>query len=522
MKKNFLTKLKNFLSFVTNKFWIISISCLQLGDTGKGKFIDVLALLADIIARCGGGPNAGHSVVINGKERVFHNTPSGMAHDEAGKINIIATGALVDPKITIEEIKILQSGGIRCRNLKISLKANVIMPYHIVLDRLGESQAGEAKIGTTGKGITPTYTDDIGRRHIIMNDLLNPEIFRKQLAKSVVYAQKILASANRQAVKEIMQHESLESGAYYQEDGFFNLEAIAEKYLAYGEFLGQFVEDTDTFLQESVGKKRILLEGAQGYLLGIRYGGYPFVTSSDSSPAGLLDGAGLENEKADVAFGIIKGFYMTRVGRGPFPTELGGRESDVWCNGGVANRQLELEKYPNADINDPNPMIQGIAIRRKGNEYGATTTRPRRVGWLDLPLFKYSLRSGVRDIIMTKLDILTGVETIKICYGYQYVPPQLYPVYKYGKTLLPSGLILDKAIVDSEVLPYCVPLYKEFPGWTEDISQARNLRDLPKNLIEILKFIFWVHLPDCTLRIISVGPDREETIFLEDGEFDNI
>ncbi len=516
--KNLYERIRLFLTFIINEFWLLSVNCLQFGDTGKGKFVDLLARLANIIVRCTGGDNAGHTVICKGQEKVFHLIPSGIIHDVDGKINIIATGAVIYPKTLIDEVKTLQASGIPCKNLRISLKAKLIMPYHIVLDRISEAKAGSSKIGTTGKGIGPTYEYHVARRGLIMNDLLNPEVFKRKLKKAVEHAKKVLASYDPSLVKEIMVHEHLEFGAYYQEQNLFDLDAIAEKYLAYGDFLSPYILDTDKFLQESVGKKRILLEGAQGYLLSVDNGTYPYVTSSDCSHTGLLKGAGLENYQVDAAFGIIKGFYMTRVGGGPFPTEMGGEESDKWCNGGVATRQLELEKYPNADINDEDPMNQGVALRRVANEYGATTGRPRRTGWLDLPLLRYSLRSGANEIIMTKLDVLTGIEKIKICYAYEYQPATLYPVYQFGNKLLSSGVILYEAIIDPEVLQYCKPLYREFPGWTEDISKVRDVKSLPQNLIDILKYIFWENNLNCNLRIISVGPAPDDTIFVGDDE----
>lgn len=500
---------RSFSDFFENLPQTIAVSCLQFGDTGKGKFVDLFANWADIIARGTGGDNAGHTVICDGQEKVFHLIPSGIIHDTAGKINVIGSGTVVYPKTLVGEMTLLRSQGLQCDNLKVALNAKLMLPHHIVLDRLGESKAGAAKIGTTGKGIGPCYTDFIARRGLIINDVLNPDIFRKKLEKSLDQAHSMLSFLDHERVKTIMQHEHLENGAYYHEENFFDQEAIIAKYLEYGEFLRPFIQDTDTFMRNSVGKKKILLEGAQGYLLSIDHGTYPYVTASDCSAAGLAKGVGLKSEDIDVSFGIVKGFYSTRVGKGPFPTEMGDGHSEKWCNGGEADCETEDEFFPDVDINDDHPFRQGIAIRRVGQEYGATTGRPRRVGWLDLPLLRHALVSGADNIILTKLDVLTGIKKIKVCYAYKYIGPD----YQYGETLIKKGEILRTAIVMPGILENCVSLYKEFPGWKNDIRKTKYYSNLPDNLKKIIKFIF--HEIEATPRIISVGPASGETIFIE-------
>ena len=491
---------------------IISLICLQFGDSGKGKFSDLLANWADIIERCTGGDNAGHTIILNGKEKIFHLLPSAIMHDKDGKINIIGSGTVIYPKTLIDEIRLVKSEGVDCKNLKISLAAKVIMPYHILLDRLSESGACASKIGTTGKGIGPCYADFTARRGISINDLLNPVIFQNKLIKNIDYVNRLLQTYHPADIDTILKHEHLESGAYSDGKGGLNFKAIAEKYLAYGEILKPYIANTDEFLQNAVGRYNILLEGAQGYLLSLDYGTYPFVTSSDSSAQGLLKGSGLEMKAADVSFGIIKGFYMTRVGNGPFPTEMGAEESEMWCATPGAGAD-EKKLYAHGDINDANEFLQGVAIRRAGKEYGATTSRPRRVGWLDLPLLRHSLRSEAKQIIMTKLDVLSGVKKIKICYAYEYQGED----YVYGDKTIRKGDILSTAIMDPAFLYECKPIYKEFLGWEENIRQMRQYADLPENLKNILKYIFSeVHSAD--LKIISVGPGPEETIFVGPNE----
>jgi len=284
--------------------------------------------------------------------------------------------------------------------------------------------------------------------------------------------------------------------------------------LEYGEFLRPYIFDTDKMVQGFVGKKNILLEGAQGRLLSVNHGTYPFVTSSDCSPAGMAQGTGLRETDINVSFGIIKGFYMTRVGKGSFPTEMGGEESEVWCNE-TGSRDQEDKDFVVSNINHENSFFQGIAIRRCGREYGATTGRPRRTGWIDLPLLRHALASGGNNITFTKLDVLTGVKKIKVCYAYEYVGPD----YDYGGDVnLIKGDIIETAIVLPEILPYCKPFYKEFPGWNKDIRKAKYFSDLPVNLVKILKYIFQEANVKAVPRIISVGPGPEETVFVCPGD----
>ncbi len=490
----------------------MAVNCLQFGDTGKGKFVDMFANWADIIVRCTGGDNAGHTIICNGKEKIFHLIPSGIIHDVNGKINVIASGTVIYPKTLIHEITIVQSEGIPCAHLKISLSAKVIMPYHILLDRLSEAKAGSAKIGTTGKGIGPCYADFTARKGISVNDLLNPQIFRRKLTKNMEYVNRLLQAYHPEDIDVIMAHEHLEYGEFSDKEGGLNIEAIAEKYLAYGHILQPYICNTDEFIQDSLGRYNILLEGAQGYLLSVDYGTYPYVTSSDCSVQGLMKGAGLEMEAIDLPFGIIKGLYMTRVGSGPFPTEMGGQKSEVWCGSPGAGAD-EKKLYADSDINDADEFVQGVAIRRVGHEYGATTGRPRRTGWLDLPLLRHALRSEANQIIMTKLDVLSGVKKIKICHSYCYDGDE----YVYGDKVIKRGDVISTAIVDPYFLYECKPIYEEFPGWDEDIRGIRKYFDLPQNLKNILKYIF-VEVEAADLRIISVGPGPEETIFVGHDE----
>ncbi len=492
---------------------VVSVSCLQFGDTGKGKIVDLFAQWANIVVRCTGGDNAGHSVKYGEKEMIFHILPSAMAHEKV--LNVIGNGCAVYPKTVDNEIQLAQLKGISCNNLRIALNAHLLLPHQIIFDTLGELKAGKNKIGSTNKGMMPVYKDFVGRRGLFVNDLLNPDMLKEGLRKEIDCANALLAAFDQEAVRTVMQHEHLESGLYYQKnpEAPINFNAVYNQYIAYGRQLQKYIVDTDKLLRESVGKKNILLEGAQGLLLSVKYGTYPFVTSSDCSLAGMADGAGIRERDIDVSFGIFKA-YMTRVGRGPFPTEMGGEESDLWCNGGFANREIEEERFPKNDIlkniNGDDSFKQGVAVRQVGGEYGATTKRPRRVGWLDLPLLNYALKNqGITHLIMTKGDILTGIKNIKICYRYSYDGPD----YKHGELLLRRGTLLRKAIVTPAVLSHCTPFYEVFPGWKKSIRPIRELPKLPNNFWQIVKYIHArVGMP---VSVISVGPERDENIYVK-------
>jgi adenylosuccinate synthase len=485
----------------------VAISCRQWGDTGKGKFVDIFAEWADIIVRGTGGDNAGHTVVFNGQELVTHLVPSGILRK--GKTNIIGNGTVVYPKALVEEIIKLEEKGIDCHNLKLAHNAKIILPTEILLDRLKEVSAGSGKIGSTGKGIGPTYTDFVGREGLIVNDLLNPTFFREKFKRHLKYKLAILKTYDSELIKTILDHEHLESGFYFDSENYLNFEAVCEKYLAYGEKLKSYICDTDSFVRSNLGERKILLEGAQGDMLSIDHGSYPFVTSSDCTVAGLAKGAGLRESDIDLSLGIIKGFYMTRVGAGPFPTELGGEQSDSWCNGGKINKAMEKALYHSTPkIDGGDEFLEGVVLRIAGNEYGATTGRPRRTGWLDLPLLRYTLGFNSPDLILTKLDVLNDCDVIKVCNHYKYTGENC--VYAGQKIL--SGKYLETAVPQSEIMKFCKPIYVKFPGWKCDLKDCRDYGDLPEELKHILEFI--TKETKARPRIISVGADREETIFL--------
>lgn len=487
------------------------VACRQWGDTGKGKFVDLFADWADIIVRGTGGDNAGHTICCGTQELVTHLVPSGILYNAAGKINIIGSGTVVYPKTLVEELDLLKHKGLSFNNLMLAYNAKLITPAEILLDRIREASNANGKIGSTGKGIGPTYTDFYDRQGLTINDLANPSFLRRKLERHLDYKRQILKNYDPQLIKAIMWDDHLESGLYYHPQTIFNTDAIFEKYCFYAQDILLFMADTDEFIRSSLGQRRILGEGAQGDLLSICRGTYPYVTSSDCTTKGLAEGMGLNPRDIDLSLGIIKGFYMTRVGRGPFPTELGGQDSDNWCNGGEANRSREAELYPGVNVNNQDEFLQGVALRQAGNEYGATTGRPRRIGWLDLPLLRYVLKFNSPDVILTKLDVLNDCEEIRIAKEYKYTGSDYYHRSTFSMPIL-SGCSVEQAIPNSEFLENCSPIYQSFPGWKSDLRACRSQAGLPEELKNILDFV--VKQTGIKPRVISVGPDREDTIFL--------
>ncbi len=410
---------------------------LQWGDEGKGKIVDVLASNYNVIARFQGGPNAGHSLEFNQIKHVLHTIPSGVFRPEA--INIIGNGVVIDPVIFMEEINELKKLNVDIqKNLFISKRAHLILPSHRILDAASEAAKGKTKIGSTLKGIGPTYMDKTGRNGLRIGDIINPGFNDKY---------EFLKNKHREILK--------------QYDFAYNLEEYEDKWLQGIELIKQFklIESEHLINQYLQEDKNVLAEGAQGTLLDIDFGSYPFVTSSNTICAGACTGLGVAPNKIGKVIGIFKA-YCTRVGSGPFPTEL-----------------------ENSD---------GGKLRKQGHEFGATTGRPRRCGWLDLPALKYAIMlNGVTELVVTKADVLSGFNTIKVCTHYKL-----------------NGKEID-------YLPYEVneplePVYKEFKGWSEDISNIKSFNDLPETFKTYLQYIEnEIKVP---IKIISVGPNRDETI----------
>lgn len=414
----------------------------QWGDEGKGKMTDYLAEGADVVVRFQGGNNAGHTVVVGEAEYKLHLIPSGILHDD--KVNILGNGVVIDPKALFDEINYLKDLGVNINpsKLVISDRANLIMPYHKVLDRLKEEARGKNDIGTTKKGIGPCYTDKVERSGIRVCDLLHPEVLKEKLQISIFEKNKI--------IKEIYGGEELD------------FESIYNEYLEYGKMMKDYIKDASVLAYDAIkANKNVLFEGAQGTLLDIDQGTYPYVTSSNTTAGGVCNGIGIGPSLIDSAVGIAKA-YTTRVGKGPFPTEL------------------------------DNEM--GEHIRTVGHEYGVTTGRSRRCGWLDLVILKSAVRiSGLTSLAITKIDTLAGIDKIQICVG-----------YKLGDT------VIDYFPASLEDLAKCEPVYEEFDGWDNSVADARCFDDLHENAKKYIKRI--EEFTGTKVSIVSVGPKRDQTM----------
>ncbi|MBI2484420.1 adenylosuccinate synthase [Candidatus Uhrbacteria bacterium] len=483
----------------------VAVVCNQWGDTGKGKIIDFLTPWADIVARGTGGANAGHTICYQGREFVTHLLPSSIFHDCDGKISIIGSGVAFDPRQCLEELGALQEAGYPSRQLRISRHSKLVLPQHILLDQLSGIRKDSDAIGTTGRGIGPAYADYYNRCSLFVGDLFHRDTFVKKLRLNLEEKIARLRAYDHHLVEQICRQQRLGNGAYFHPDSMLDPEAIVEDYTGFfADQLREYVTDTTEIMRASLGKKRILLEGAQGYLLSIEYGSYPYVTSSDCSIEGLAKGVGLNVGDVDLTFGAVKAFYMTRVGKGAFPTECGGLVSDEHC--GQITREQEKAEYSRVNVNDPDSLRQGIAIRMRGNEYGATTGRPRRVGWLDLALLRQALRVNGNDIILTKVDVLDECEEIKLCTAYRYAGEQFF----LGRDTIKHGEQFFTVFPDNAFLKSCEPVYQSFPGWLTSTSGLRSYADLPKNMRAIIEYI--ERETGAVVRMVSVGPDREQTI----------
>lgn len=411
----------------------------QWGDEGKGKITDFLAESADVVARYQGGNNAGHTILIDDKKYKLSLIPSGVFYSD--KKCVIGNGMVVNPEALIEEINYIHDNGFSTKNLVISDRAHVIMPYHMVLDALEEDRKGPNKIGTTRKGIGPAYMDKAARSGIRIADLMDAEEFELKLRH--------LMKEKNHVIQQVYGAEPLD------------VEEVLQKYLEYAEIIRPYVTDTSVVLNDAIdAKKKVLFEGAQGVMLDIDQGTYPFVTSSNPSAGGVCIGSGVGPSKIDQVIGVAKS-YTTRVGDGPFPTEL---KDDI-----------------------------GDTIRETGHEYGTVTGRPRRVGWFDSIVVRHARRvSGLTGLSLNSLDVLTGLKTVKICTGYKY-----------------RGEVITHYPASLKMLAECEAVYEEMPGWDEDISGAKTLEDLPETTRRYVQRV--AELTGVPIAIFSVGRNRSQT-----------
>ena len=416
----------------------------QWGDEGKGKIIDYLAGNAHAVVRYAGGSNAGHTVVNDKGKFQLHMVPSGICWP--GVYGIIGNGVVVDPDVLLSEITELASRGIDTSHLYVSERAHLIMPYHVLLDRLEEESRGESALGTTGRGVGPAYVDKTGRAGIRVGDLLDLEgTLAPRLEQALAFKNDLIT--------KVYGGEAL------------SLDDVLAKCRIWAEQLRPYVRPTEQIIQDLLAEdKNILLEGAQGTLLDIDHGSYPYVTSSSSSVGGACVGLGLNPQAIAGVVGVFKA-YSTRVGEGPMPSEMHGEVAD--------------------------------GLREKAQEYGVTTGRPRRVGWFDGVAGKYSrLVNGFTGMVLTRLDILDGFASVKVCIGYRV-----------------GGQEIDRFPANTSLLAQCQPIYEEHPGWDQPTASATSLSQLPANAIAYVKRI--EELVGCRAQIISTGPSREETIQVE-------
>lgn len=419
----------------------VAIVGSQWGDEGKGKVIDYLATQADVVVRGQGGNNAGHTIVVGSKKFALKLIPSGVLNPNT--VNVIGNGIVFDPKGFLEEIEMLNKNDIDTRNIKISDRAHIVFPYHKELDGLAEEARGDNKIGTTKKGIGPCYMDKTERSGIRICDLMDKDIFEKKLRPQI--------EAKNKIVKNI-----------YGKEELFDFDTIYNEYLGYAEKIRHYVDDTSVVVYNAIkAGKKVLFEGAQGTLLDLDLGTYPYVTSSHPTSGGFSIGAGVGPNMIKDVVGIVKA-YTTRVGEGPFVTEL---DNEI-----------------------------GERIRIQGNEFGTVTGRSRRCGWFDAVIVRYATRvNGLTSISLMLLDVLTGFDTIKIC-----------TAYKMGDKILtefPASL---------EDLAKCEPVYEEFEGWSEDLTSVENYDDLPENAKKYVSKI--EELTGVSVDMVSVGPKRTQTI----------
>ena len=416
----------------------------QWGDEGKGKIVDILAQHADVVVRFQGGNNAGHTLVVGGEKIVLHLVPSGVLH--ASTVCVIGNGVVVDPQVLLQEVDALQQRGYMkdLSVLKISDRAHLIMPYHRAIDVARERRRGEAMIGTTGRGIGPTYEDKMARTGIRFAELLDDETLEAHLRETIEERNLYLSRMLEEPPLEFAE--------------------VFDRCCEYRERLRPHVIDTSIYLNRVLGQgKRVLFEGAQGTMLDVDHGTYPYVTSSNTVSAAACTGAGVAPGRLTSVIGIAKA-YTTRVGAGPFPTEL---------IGGLGDK-----------------------LRQDGDEYGATTGRPRRCGWFDAVVLRHAVRlNGMTAVGLTKLDVLTGFEQLKICVGYEC-----------------DGTRYDEFPASMEVLRNLKPIYEEHPGWTESITGARSLDELPTNARKYLNRL--EELTGTSMLVVSVGARREETMLL--------
>ncbi|MBD3413952.1 MAG: adenylosuccinate synthase [Candidatus Aminicenantes bacterium] len=422
----------------------IAVIGMQWGDEGKGKVTDLLTPAFDIIARYQGGNNAGHTVYVKDKKIVLHLIPSGILHKN--KLCVIGNGVVLDPKAFLEELDQLRDLGVEVdHNIVVSKNAHLILPYHPSIEKITEHAMGQNKIGTTCKGIGPSYVDKAARLGVKAGDLLNEDILQAKIDQNIRQKNIVFSHHQRPLI---------------------DTEKILDEYLKYGEKIKKYLQDVSFLLDEKLKKgASVLFEGAQGTLLDLDHGTYPYVTSSNSTVGGVCTGLGVGPDKVDHVMGVAKA-YSTRVGNGPFPTEIHG--------------------------------AMGTHLQQTGNEFGATTGRPRRCGWLDAMALKYAVRvNGIQKVVLTKSDVLDGLEEIKVCTGYTY-----------------KGSKVESFPTESWILKEVKPLFKVIKGWKNRVQGIHDHSSLPKSFLDYVRFI--EDLIQAEVVMISTGAQRKDTVFIQE------
>jgi adenylosuccinate synthase len=416
----------------------------QWGDEGKGKATDLLGSRVDAVVKFNGGNNAGHTIVVDGEKYALHLLPSGIL--TPGCTPVIGNGVVIDLGVLFEEIDGLEARGVDTSRLVVSASAHVITPYNRTLDKVTERFLGNSKIGTTGRGIGPTYADKMARIGIRVQDLFDLDVLRAKVVGALNLKNQILIKI-------------------YNRKGF-DVDAVVDELAGYAERLRPMVDDTVLLLDRMLSEdKTVVLEAGQATLLDVDHGTYPFVTSSNATAGGACTGSGIPPTRISRVIAVVKA-YTTRVGEGPFPTEL-------------------LD-------------VKGEQLRNAGAEFGTTTGRPRRCGWFDAPVARYAARvNGVTDFVLTKLDVLTGLDEVPVCVAYEI-----------------DGERVDEVPTDQARFARAVPIYETFPGWTEDISAARTLDDLPRNARDYVASL--ERMINAPISVIGVGPGRDETVVVRD------
>jgi len=429
----------------------------QWGDEGKGKVVDLLAEQADVVIRFQGGNNAGHTIVRDGETFKFHLIPSGILYP--GLTCAIGNGVVIDPRVLTEEIDGLRQRGVDVSGLRISANAHLIMPYHVLLDTAGELKLGKLEIGTTRRGIGPCYADKASRLGIRVQDLLDEKILRQKVRAAL--------APKTQALKELeVERKKLrKKGGAEDWDARLDLHAIVEEYMRYGHRLEPHIADTAKLCWEALDRDgTVLFEGAQATMLDLDHGTYPFVTSSNPVAGAACIGAGVGPRDIDEVWGVAKA-YATRVGAGPFPTELDDET--------------------------------GERLRERGGEVGTTTGRPRRTGWMDLVALRYAARlNTISSLVITKLDVLSGIDPLHVCTSYRH----------------PEGAVFDEFPYHQSIIHEAEPVYEELPGFEQDIGGARRESDLPKEAREFLDAI--AESAGAPIRLVGVGPGRDQVVWM--------